>query len=556
VDLSIAEERAVSSRTIAPCVGRLSQTGSGVHRIVWRNATAAVVLVLAYLTLTAGLLEESWSGPHYRFVPLALLCAGVLTMRASRQPGLAQAQSADNSRDAVLLGMAWATLLAAILAGSPALAAVSALLLVIALVDGRGRWPLLRRYTPALALLCLAIPLPQNVVSRLSLGFQSLVTRGAATVLDRLAVPNLRSGIILELADRQFLVDEASSGADAVLLVLVITMFYAFSARRSVLSIVILLAAALFWAMAAGVARIAGVAYLAAQRGESLSRGWPTAALGLVAVAATLALVLSTDRLTWVLGAVSRRYRFWIQAQIPRRAEAIPDTEDCALPQPRGLISWQFMAAFGLLAMLQVPLFYATRASEADVRRKLDTLTEETMPAAWGSWQRLGFEARQRPAGHPLGSRSRVWRYRWGSVQATLAVDDPAPLSGALTPYFQSLGWTVTESTGSAEGVVSNFREYRLDKPLGRSAVMFVGRFDAQEQPVDAASIRRSDQPGSFFSPLAEPGGPAAASHQVELLVERLRPLTEDEVGQARVFFRFAQHLLHEFARQLEEVRP
>ena len=206
--------------------------------------------------------------------------------------------------------------------------------------------------------------------------------------------------------------------------------------------------------------------------------------------------------------------------------------------------------------MFQVPLIHATSRSQADARRKLDTLTAETMPAAWGSWQRLGFEARQRPAGHSLGSRSRVWRYRWGSVQATLAVDDPAPSSGALTPYFQSLGWTVTESTGSAEGVVSNFREYRLDKPLGRSAHMFVGRFDAREQPLDVASSRRFDQPGSFSPRLAEPGGPAAASHQVELLVESLRPLTEDEVGQARVFFRFAQHLLHEFARQPEEVRP
>ena len=101
-------------------------------------------------------------------------------------------------------------------------------------------------------------------------------------------MPNLRSGIILELADRQYLVDETASGADGVLLVLAITMFYAFSAGRSALSIVILLAVALFWAMAAGVARVAGVAYLAAQRGESLSRGWPTATLGLVAVAATL----------------------------------------------------------------------------------------------------------------------------------------------------------------------------------------------------------------------------------------------------------------------------
>jgi hypothetical protein len=207
VDLSVAEERAVISQTIAPCVSRLSQTGLGLRRTVWRNATAAVVLVLAYLPLTAGLLEEGWSGPHYKFVPLALLCAGVLTMRAWRQPGFAQAQSEDNSRDAVLLGMAWATLLATILAWSPALGAVSALLLVIALIDGRGAWPLVRRYTPSLALLCLTVPLPHNVVSRLSLGFQSLVTRGAATVLDRLAVPNLRSGIVLDLADRQCLVD-------------------------------------------------------------------------------------------------------------------------------------------------------------------------------------------------------------------------------------------------------------------------------------------------------------------------------------------------------------
>jgi hypothetical protein len=141
-------------------------------------------------------------------------------------------------------------------------------------------------------------------------------------------------------------------------------------------------------------------------------------------------------------------------------------------------------------------------------------------------------------------------------LQATLAVDDPAPSSGVLTPYFQGLGWTVTESTGSADGVGGNFREYRLDKPLGRSAQLFVVRFDAREQPLDVSFSGRFDEPGSFFPRFAEPGGPAAGSHQVDLLVESLRPLTEDEVGQARIFFRFAQHLLHEFARQPEEVRP
>ena len=465
--------------------------------------------------------------------PGRLLVAGVLMTRAWRQSGLAKLDA--NSRDAVLLGMAWAILLVAILAWSPALGAVSALLLVMALIDARGGWPLLRHYAPALALLCLALPLPHSVVSRLSLGFQSLVTRGAATVLDRVAVPNLRSGIILELADRQWLVDEAASGADAVLLVLAITTFYAFSAWRSALSILVLLAAALFWAVTVGVARVAGIAYWAAQGGQGLSGGWPTASVGLVAVAATLALVLSTDRLLRVLMAVLRRCRFLIQAQIPHRAVAIPNTTDCLSPQPRALVSWQFTVAFGLLAMIQLPLIYAAGASRADARRKLDTLTADTLPATWGSWQRLGFEARQRPAGHPLGSRSRVWRYRWGPVQATLAVDDPAPSSGALTPYFRSLGWTVTESTGSATGSATSASTDWTSLWGGPLTCSWVGSTPASNLSTSSSS-GRFDKPESFFSRLAEGGGPSAASHQVELLVETLRPLTEDEVGQAARF--------------------
>ena len=106
-----------------------------------------------------------------------------------------------------------------------------------------------------------------------------------------------------------------------------------------------------------------------------------------------------------------------------------------------------------------------------------------------------------------------------------------------------------------AEGVVTNVREYRLEKPLGRSAHMFVGQFDAQDLPLDLASRRRFNQSGWLFQTLVDPGWPTAASHQIELLVESLRPLTEKEVGQARVFLRFTSHLLHEVVREPEEAR-
>ena len=176
-------------------------------------------------------------------------------------------------------------------------------------------------------------------------------------MLDRAAVPNVRSGIIVELADRQWIVDEATSGVDGLLLVLSVTMFYAFSARRSTLTIVMLLAAALFWAVAASVARVAGIAYLAAQQGQNLSRAWPNAVLGLVAVATTLALVWSTDRLLWILAALVRHFRFWNQiADSGPKQRRSRRSRNMHCLQSRGLVSWRFTAAFGLLAMIQLPL--------------------------------------------------------------------------------------------------------------------------------------------------------------------------------------------------------
>jgi hypothetical protein len=553
--LSLSIENGGINQTLAPRATRRTGGASNARRAVWRSAIAAGVLALAYLPVTGGVLKDGWSGPHYRYVPIVLLCAGVLMTRAWRQLG--PAEPATGWRGAVLPGTAWAVLLAAVLAGSPALGAVSALLLAIALLDARGGWPLLRRCVPALALLALSIPLPRGVVWRLSWVLQGLVARGAATVLDRLTVPNLRSGTILELADGQRLVDEAASGADGLLLVFAITLFLAVTARRSALSIVVLLASGLFWTVAVAVTRVAGVAYLAVRSGDSLSRGWPGAAPGLVGVAATLALVLSTDRLLWVLGAIGRRFRSFNPERIPPRAVAPPDIASDAPPGPRGLVSWRLTAAFGLLAMIQIPYIHAANASRADALRKLETLTADTLPAAWGTWQRQGFEAIQHPGGDRLGSESRVWRYQGSSVPATLIVRGPAPPTGVLAPYFQSLGWTVTEATRSGVGgLVGNFREYRLDKPLGRSAHLFVAQFDVRDQPLDVASGRRLDEPWPLLPRLAEPGGPSVGSHQVELLVEVPRPLTVDEVGQARVFFRFALHRLHGFARPQEEVRP
>ena len=155
-------------------------------------------------------------------------------------------------------------------------------------------------------------------------------------MLDRLAVPNVRSGIILELADRQWIVDEAASGVDGLLLALAITMFYAFSARRSTLSIV----------NVAGSGPLLGHGGLGCPRcrcrvpggpaGENLSRGWPNAVPGLVAVATTLALVWSTDRLLWILAVPSGTFDTGINRK-SRAQSGDPRDRGHASFQSRGL---------------------------------------------------------------------------------------------------------------------------------------------------------------------------------------------------------------------------
>ena len=319
-----------------------------------------VVLVLA-ISITAGLLEEGWSGPHYKFVPLALLWPA-----SSRcGPGVSPVWPKPSPRTTreTRFSSAWP--------GHPAGGdpfAVPGTGSHFRSVFGYRVRRRQRRVAAPEALHpnpCSFVPghsPPHSVVSQLSLGFQSLVTRGAATVLDRVAVPNLRSGIILELSDRQCLVDEAASGADRVLLVLVITMFYAFSAsvRPCRSSYCWRRPSSGLWRPELPALPVS-LTWRPSRERAFREDGRPPA-LGLVAVAATLALVLSTDRFLW-LREPSRGWLSFLDSSTnpasSRGDRPIPMTAHSR----RRLVSWQFTAAFGLLAMFQVPLFYAEHPS-------------------------------------------------------------------------------------------------------------------------------------------------------------------------------------------------
>ena len=78
------EAKASMSQLIFSRAARLSGMRSKLPRIAWRHATAAVVLVVAYLPLVGGLWRNGWSG-----AALSVRSASLAARRRPHDAGLA-----------------------------------------------------------------------------------------------------------------------------------------------------------------------------------------------------------------------------------------------------------------------------------------------------------------------------------------------------------------------------------------------------------------------------------------------------------------------------------
>ena len=169
---------------------------------------AVWLTVLAPLPLAVVHLQQLWDKPYYQFYPLLIVIVGYLLW--TRWPDSTQAPSQKPSNlSRVLVGLSLVLTVAAVLLLSPWLgmaALVSALGGVAARVVGDA---LVRRLLPAWALLWLLLPpLPGADVVLVEM-LDWMIWRTADAVLDRLGYLHWMVGGVLQLADRQFVMDDA-----------------------------------------------------------------------------------------------------------------------------------------------------------------------------------------------------------------------------------------------------------------------------------------------------------------------------------------------------------
>jgi exosortase len=531
--------------------------GRGLAKPSGRVLAAAAVLLAAHLPLLVSHGKVLWARPHYQFFPLVFVGAAALLwpvlseFRTARLP--AARGPATATPGFVLMAVSWTLLAVAVFLDSPWIAMASALGVLAAVPLGLGGWALFRRCLPAWLFLFLVLPPPFGLDGRLVSALQTITSRWSSRLLDLVGTFHVMSGNVLEIAGKRYFVEEACSGIHSLLSVLACTVFYVLWVRAYWLRAVLLVLAAAFWVVANNVARVFLIAFVGTRFHFDLSADPQHTVVGFALFGLTLGLVASTDRLLVFLGRRPRK-----ELPRPARPEAPPAGPAAARPGWFG--AWPATAAYVALALVQVgalPEFLdLTQYSGSQLSERFNALEVDALPERVGPWQRQGQSIEKRDSGDPFGEFSRVWRYQAGGLGAVVSLDFPFPAFHNLRDCYTGSGWVVQDlrefdhplpGTDGPQRCVT----FSMERPVVRHGSVWFGAFDAHGRPVIPASTRdvvdrfrrRLDFWGHDWpTVLRRPGGAPERGCvlQVQLLVERLAPLSEPERQEAQKLFETA----------------
>jgi exosortase len=523
------------------------------HFHPWPLLAVGVVVLLAHLPLLVVHARQIWLRPHYQFFPFVLLGAALLAF--TRLRGFGPLTPPPARRSLPLLGFAWALLAAAELLYSSWLGAVSALLLLAAILFAVGGGRLLRQALPAWLLLWLAVPPPFELDRQLILSLQTLTAQWSSRVLDLLGVFHVMAGNVVEISGRRLLVEEACSGINSLFSILACTLFFVFWTRRPLVQSLLLLAAAVAWVLLANVTRVTLVTYASARWGIDLTAGRPHQALGLFLFACALGLLWSTDRLLQFLLAPGKTNTL---PKTPGESMDQEKTADDTRRLPGGIAVWAVGAAYAALLTAHVALYgFGVRDEDTTVRSlppALQALNTEVLPAQVASWERQDFQTVPRNPGSAFGEISQTWTYRCGQNLGVFSLDYPFPSWHDLTRCYTSQGWRIEEElvhpviAGETDPPVAHV-EVRLTKPAYRSGYLLYCQVDQRGMVLEPrrggtylsvhrhrSALRRWWQV-LHETPTLSQEDPPGPVFQLQLFVESYTPLTAADRDRARKLF-------------------
>ncbi len=125
-----------------------------------------------------------------------------------------------------------------------------------------------------LLFLLFMIPVPDSIISTISLPLQMFATKISAGIIQGCSIPVLREGNMLYFVQTQLEVAEACSGIRSIVAITMLSMIFVYLSKGSMLQKVILLGSAIPVALLANILRVSGTGILAHFYGDQVARGF------------------------------------------------------------------------------------------------------------------------------------------------------------------------------------------------------------------------------------------------------------------------------------------
>jgi exosortase len=257
-----------------------------------RIGVIVLAMVWLYFDVFRKLLSDWWVDENYSHGLLVPLISGyAIWQNRDRFEGL----SLKPSSILGWLGMIGAVVLlwGGTLGAELFTTRISLVAAIISLIFYFAGFQWLKHLSFPLVLLCLAIPIPSIIFTRISFPLQLLASDYAATVINWLDIPAFRNGNVIELAQMKLEVVEACSGIRSLMSLATLAVTYAYFTEPRWWRRILLIASVIPIAIFTNATRVTITGIMAHYRGEDAAQGFQHAFSGwLIFIVAMLMLLV------------------------------------------------------------------------------------------------------------------------------------------------------------------------------------------------------------------------------------------------------------------------
>ncbi len=516
-----------------------------------------VAALLLNLPLLAIYFRELMQQPHYQFAPFVLAFAAMYIYVRRSEFSRIRFSARGVWANAFLL-LALPFVLFANLRFDPEFAGIGCFFIAASLLARTRDRETGESMLPLAFALALIVRLPFGLDNRMITGLQRLTSQIASRVLDLFGVNHLLSGNVIRMENRPFMVEEACGGIQSFFLLLFCALAWVAWSRRGLLRSILLIMAAVAWAIICNSARVLTICASHAWWNVDLASGIPHVLTGYFFMFLAIGLLISTDfLLEFMFGRGEalenvRRSRLSIVLFGGRhhRAES-SSTGILPLMVSKPLI---FCGCLLLAVVAVIPLFaagpavlYRQLTKKYVVREVSAAALPEAMNVSLAQggnmdWTREKYEVEQRERNSEWGSRSSRWVMKSSNfsppMELTISLDYPFSGWHELTGCYRGNGWVMEKREILASEFAPDWHVVvgRFRLPTGLNGLLMFSMFDEDGQPVQTVvdDVRRMNfiqrSVAALQKRLNKEYGPLPQTYQVQVFIDTVEELNDDAI--------------------------